>query len=391
MAEKNNGSDQVTLLRRQAEEIARIKLVRPPEDTAALSPEENRRLLHELRVHQIELEIQNEELRRVQAELETARARYFDLYDVAPVGYCTVSEQSLILEANLTAAGLLGATRSELVKRPISRFILKEDQDIYYLHRKQLFETGAPQGCELRLRRADESHFWARLDATMAQEMDGTPVCRLAISDITVLTRGEDNLRRAKESLETTHRELLQSLVREQFLARTDGLTGLYNYRHFSEIAAHEFSAAARYRLPLTIFMFDVDGFKQINDTVGHKAGDKVLEQVALAITEQIRTVDVLARYGGDEFIILLPQTSAQQALPIAERIRQSVATLRLETDNGPLGITVSIGIAEAEHEPADESVEAVIQHADKAMYTAKAEGCNCTVIYSVQPQGSAV
>jgi PAS domain-containing protein len=91
------------------------------------------------KVHQIELELQNEELRRAQAELDIARARYFDLYDLAPVGYCTISEQGLILEANLTVAALLGVARSELVKQPISRFILKKDEDIYYLHRKHPF------------------------------------------------------------------------------------------------------------------------------------------------------------------------------------------------------------------------------------------------------------
>ena len=109
------------------------------------SPEETRRALHELQVHQIELEMQNEELRRTQEELEASRARYFDLYDLAPVGYFTLSEQGLILEANLTAARLLGVARGALVKQPLSRFILPEDQDIYYLHRKELLETGAPR------------------------------------------------------------------------------------------------------------------------------------------------------------------------------------------------------------------------------------------------------
>ena len=130
-------------------------------------------MLHELRVHQIELEMQNEELRRTQAELDAARARYFDLYDLAPVGYCTLTEKGLILEANLTAATLLGVARGALVKQPITRFILKEDQDIYYLHRKQLFETGEPQACELRMLKKDGTTFWAHLPATAAQDADG--------------------------------------------------------------------------------------------------------------------------------------------------------------------------------------------------------------------------
>jgi len=131
-------------LRRRAEEIAREKAAPSAENLQALSPEETRQTLHELRVHQIELEMQNEELRRAQADLDAARARYFDLYDLAPVGYCTISEKGLILEANLTAATLLGVARGALVNQPFTRFILLEDQDIYYLHRRQLFETGAP-------------------------------------------------------------------------------------------------------------------------------------------------------------------------------------------------------------------------------------------------------
>jgi signal transduction histidine kinase/ActR/RegA family two-component response regulator len=113
-------------LRRRAEEIDREKAAQSPENIGDLSPEKARQVLHELRVHQIELEMQNEHLRRTQGELEASRARYFDLYDLAPVGYCTLSEKGLILEANLTAATLLGAARGALVKQPITRFIFHD-------------------------------------------------------------------------------------------------------------------------------------------------------------------------------------------------------------------------------------------------------------------------
>jgi PAS domain S-box-containing protein len=179
-------------LRRRAEEMARERAARAPENLQALSPEEARRTLQELRVHQIELEMQNEELRRAQAELDAARARYFDLYDLAPVGYCTLSEQGLIREANLTAAGLLGVARGALVKQPISQLIVKEDQDIYYRHRKQLFETGEPQAYELRMVKLNAAAFWARLEATAAQDAGGTPVCRVVISDITERKKAEE-------------------------------------------------------------------------------------------------------------------------------------------------------------------------------------------------------
>jgi len=155
--EADRSADNGQSLRRQAEEKARTVKELDPE---ALGREETRRLLHELRVHQIELEMQNEDLRLAHEALEASRARYFDLYDLAPVGYVTVSEQGTILEANLTAAALLGENRGALIKQPITRFILPDDQDIYYRHSKQIFETGQPQVCEMRMQRTDSPlHF----------------------------------------------------------------------------------------------------------------------------------------------------------------------------------------------------------------------------------------
>ena len=179
-------------LRRRAEGTAKRNAFLIPEDMESLSIEAARQMLHELRVHQIELEMQNEELRKAQMELGAARARYFDLYDLAPVGYCIVSEKGLILEANLTAATLLGVARSALVKQPLTRFILKEDQDLYYQHRKQLFETGEQQASELRMVKKDGAAFWAHLEAFSALNAEGAPVCRVVISNITERKFEED-------------------------------------------------------------------------------------------------------------------------------------------------------------------------------------------------------
>jgi PAS domain S-box-containing protein len=187
-------------LRKRAEVLAGER----PEDLEAPPLGVALRALHELRVHQIELEMQNEELRRTQEELEVSRTRYFDLYDLAPVGYVTLSEKGLILEANLTAAKLLGVARSALVKQPLSRFILPQDQDTYYLHRKALLVTGAPQAWECRLLRKDAGPFWAQVQATTAPGVDGVPVCRAVVSDIT-----ERKLEAEKrEKVETQYRQL---------------------------------------------------------------------------------------------------------------------------------------------------------------------------------------
>jgi PAS domain S-box-containing protein len=194
--------DEIRLaLRRRAEAIA--------QDNAAdaLEDPDPRSALHELRVHQIELEMQNEELRRAREELEASRARYFDLYDMAPVGYLTIGEPGLILEANLTAAKLLGVARGALVKQPLPSFILPEDQDILYLHRKKLLETGAPQAWELRLLRKNSGPFWARAEAAMARDNDGAAICRLVLSDIDERKRAEAE----KAKLEIQNQQLLKA------------------------------------------------------------------------------------------------------------------------------------------------------------------------------------
>jgi len=174
------------------------------ENIEALSIEEIRQILHDLRVHQIELEMQNEQLRTTQAELEVIRAHYFDLYDMAPVGYCTLSEKGLILEANLTTVNLLGVPKSSLVRQPFTRFILNEDQSLYYLQSKQLLETGKLCACELRMVKKDGTAFWVRLEMSAARNADGEPVRRFVISDITKRKQVEME----KANLEAQNRQL---------------------------------------------------------------------------------------------------------------------------------------------------------------------------------------
>lgn len=167
-------------VRRRAEDLLRARgLDAGPADG---SPES--RLVHELRVHQIELEMQNEELRHALQELELSRARYFDLYDLAPVGYLTLTEASVVVEANLTALTMAGRARVDVVGQPFSRFISPEDQDVAYLHRRRLFETLQPQHYEIRIVRPDATTLWTRIDANVALESDGGRIARLTIEDI---------------------------------------------------------------------------------------------------------------------------------------------------------------------------------------------------------------
>lgn len=173
------------VLRDQAEIRLQHQTARAPADLEAMTPDELRLMLHELQLHQIELKLQNEELRRTYAELDVSQARYFDFYDLAPVGYFTLSDTGIILEANLTAAALLGMERKSLIQQPISRFIHSESQDLYYLRCRKLIDTGEPQQFDLRLTRKALSEFWGQLHAIMVHDAEGRRVCRAVLSDIT--------------------------------------------------------------------------------------------------------------------------------------------------------------------------------------------------------------
>jgi PAS domain S-box-containing protein len=184
--------------RRNAEERRRETGAGAPDLVKRMLPEEHRNLVQELQVHQIELELQNEELNRAQQELELSRANYFDLYDLAPVGYLTLSARNLILELNLTAATLVGSERGSLLNLPFPQLIHPEDQALYYHKRKQ-FEQGAPQPFELRLLHRAGHAIWVNVQASAARERSGATVWRVTLSDITERKQTEAALFQAQK------------------------------------------------------------------------------------------------------------------------------------------------------------------------------------------------
>ena len=181
-------------LRARAEE--RVGAPAEQEIAAPLSLEHATQLLHELRVHQVELEMQNDELRRVQEALLASRTLYFNLYDLAPVGYLTLDDKNSILESNLAAATMLGGPRQVIKQIPFTRYIVADDQDAFYLYRKRLFAAGDLQQLELRLVRRNGDIFWARLDASLAfDEETNQPLFLLTLVDIDELKRQAEAMR----------------------------------------------------------------------------------------------------------------------------------------------------------------------------------------------------
>jgi diguanylate cyclase (GGDEF)-like protein len=164
-------------------------------------------------------------------------------------------------------------------------------------------------------------------------------------------------------------------------LATTDGMTGIYNRRHFLILADHEWARACRYGHPLSFLMFDIDYFKYINDTYGHHAGDEVIVHLANLARSCKRAPDVLARIGGEEFALLLPETDLPQAQVVAERLRRDVSAHPLVIASQPVPATVSIGVAA--RSPAMSSIGQLMAAADKALYDAKRSGRNRVICSS--------
>lgn len=198
MTRKRPDPDDGEDLRRLAEE--RLK-ARGGSREVLPAADEVERLVHDLRVHQVELEMQNDELRNVQEKLVAERGRYFDLFELAPVGYLTLDNDGVILEANLTTASLLGLSRAGIVGRPLTSFIVSDDQDVYYLHRRRLESISPAEGCELRLVQPNGELRWVALSTVAAREPDGLPVSRVVINDITARKSAEDELEQGRTRL----------------------------------------------------------------------------------------------------------------------------------------------------------------------------------------------
>ncbi len=178
-----------------------------------------------------------------------------------------------------------------------------------------------------------------------------------------------------QDDLQKKNRQLEDMLTRVETLAVTDSLTGLFNRRRFETILGLEFKKASRYRSPLSCMMIDIDHFKTINDEYGHRIGDVILKETAQIIMKSIREVDTAARWGGEEFSVLIPNTSKENAGTPAMRILQSVANNAFP-EIGDRRITVSIGIADA-LDPLIDTEDKLVNAADLAMYEAKRKGRN--------------
>ncbi len=179
---------------------------------------------------------------------------------------------------------------------------------------------------------------------------------------------------RAQNMLQLRARDLELAELNKQLytLATTDALTGVANRRRFLEIVRHELDRGRRYGRPLSLAMIDVDDFKKVNDSFGHDVGDTVLQVLARTLSDESRNVDQVGRLGGEEFAILLPETNSGRAEAACMRLLAAIRKIRIDTDIEPVGVTVSIGLADACRE---DDVGSLLKRADIALYRAKESG----------------
>ncbi len=188
-------------------------------------------------------------------------------------------------------------------------------------------------------------------------------------------------LRRQKLELEEARDKLLQQKKLLERMSITDDLTGLHNRRYFNTVLEHEFQRSKRHGSDLSCLLLDLDHFKQVNDTCGHECGDTVLREFASILNDSVRRSDFVFRFGGEEFLILLPQTDIEGAVQAGEKIRLRTANEKFGNMSHVVTITVSIGISSM-HKQQPEKPNDLIAFADKALYTAKEKGRNQVLVF---------
>ncbi|MEN8257695.1 MAG: sensor domain-containing diguanylate cyclase [Thermodesulfobacteriota bacterium] len=290
-------------------------------------------------------------------------------------GVIVVGCQGLVSYAN-PAACIMMAWRKECLDRNLkSTMQCCDGSTLPFLEdngslARTICEGGVLSGTE-RVMSAATACFTVEYSATPLKDNDGVVGAAIIFNNISERILVEGALSEANKRLQRLNNELKLKNQRLQEISVTDSLTNLYNHRHIIERLQEHVGSSDRYQRDLSVMMLDIDFFKNVNDTYGHPYGDEVLEQVSNTLREEIRAVDIAGRYGGEEFLVVMPETDLEEAIGIAERVRQAMESLTWEH---PIILTTSVGVAMWKQ---GETASELISRADCLLYEAKKGGRN--------------
>jgi diguanylate cyclase (GGDEF)-like protein/PAS domain S-box-containing protein len=284
-------------------------------------------------------------------ELTESEANLRALVDFSPMAMVlTRIADSKVLLGNRRAASMFEVPPNDLEGRdPPTHWVNLTDRQRYL---DQVFRHGRVDDFEAEMQTINGRRFWASLSGQRLR-YKGDDALLAAIADITTQKQARDDL-----LMQATH----------------DALTGIFNRRHVEDVLGREIVRAERHARPLAVAILDADHFKRINDTHGHQTGDEVLRAISTRFQSTLRSNDVLGRYGGEEFVVVFPETKLEEAGAVAERLRAAVADSPINVGDDALGVTVSIGLAA--HTPGLDR-DKLLQRADAALYAAKQDGRN--------------
>lgn len=318
-----------------------------------------RRLQCNLQEVNRELEARLDDLSRSQEQLRDRESKLCAFVDALPNLSFIYDQDGRYLEVMANEASLLRARPEEMLGRRIRDLMPPDVSRMMEDAIRRAIETRKTQVIEYKIPTiSGEEHWFEGRIALMETREDGSSKVIFTATEI-------------------SQRVALYEEV--QRLAVQDSLTNCFNRRHFFRLAEQEFQRAVRYHHSLSLVMLDIDHFKKFNDVYGHPAGDKVLCDFVDTCRKGLRSIDIIGRYGGEEFILLLPETGLDGALKVANRLRQALTEIKVSNSEASLAVTVSLGAAS--YEPGVDGIAAfddLIRLADESLYDAKAAGRNC-------------
>jgi diguanylate cyclase (GGDEF)-like protein/PAS domain S-box-containing protein len=327
-----------------------------------------------------EVEALNADYVRQINDLAISEEKYRILLDESSDPIFMFDPDGQYLYVNRAFADGVNRKLDEIIHKKIWDVFSRDEADKRFAVVKWVFENRETKIIEVRVPRTDGDRYYITTVKPVL-DAEGKVTSVICISkEITDRKRMEEELRRANEQLSAQLAEIesLHETLREQ--AIRDALTGLHNLRFLTESMKREIAQATRDRIPLSVVLMDIDHFKVFNDTYGHKAGDEVLQALGKILSSKTRAGDIACRYGGEEFMVIMPSAHPQEAFRRAEQWRKIFASTHITNKGQVLSATLSAGVATfPDHGTTDDDIW---RAADNALYKAKSAGRNCVVVY---------